>query len=135
MINLLKIGRIGELKVQSKLLELNFSVYNNVCDDNGIDLIIEKDNYYFKVQVKSATVLRKQYSRLSFGLGKTNNKPDFFICEYKNTFWIIPSKEIGESKAFTIPLKGKRSKFDKYRNNWAYLMRGENLWTLIAYQI
>ena len=126
--SLIKRGIIGELKVKAKLLGLGYNVFQNVCDDNGIDLIIEKNGIYKKIQVKTATKTKKisnNYNRLSFGLGNSNESPDFFICVYLNEYWIIP-KKIMNSKAFTIYPNGKRCKFDKLKNQWQ-LLDSENI--------
>ncbi len=123
--NLIKKGTIGEFKVKAKLLELGYNVFHNVCDDNGIDLIIEKNGTYKKIQVKTATKLNNKLKRIAFGLGNSNENPDFFICVYLNEYWIIP-KKIMNSKAFTIYPNGKKCKFDKLKNQWQ-LLDSENI--------
>jgi len=117
-ISRIKKGTIGEFKVKIKLLELGYNIFHNICDDSGIDLVIEKKGIYKKIQVKTATKLKM--NRASFGLGSSNEKPDFFICVYLNEYWIIPRK-IMNSKAFQIYPDGKKCKFDKLRNQWQLL--------------
>ena len=50
-------GYIGENLVIKFLLEKNLKLYAPVVDDFGIDLLIEEDNKYTKVQVKYHTTI------------------------------------------------------------------------------
>ena len=122
--SLVRKGIIGELQVQKKLLELGFNVYNNICDDGGVDLIIEKNNKYYKIQIKRATSISKsfnQYERLSFRLGDTEKRPDFLICEYNNEYWVIPSLRI-KGNAFQIYLRSNKLKsLNSFKERWELL--------------
>tara|TARA_R100000458_G_C8115088_1_gene136329 strand:+ start:130 stop:537 length:408 start_codon:yes stop_codon:yes gene_type:complete len=50
-------GYIGENLVIKYLLEKNLKLYAPIVDDFGIDLLIEQDNKYTKVQVKYHTTI------------------------------------------------------------------------------
>lgn len=50
-------GYIGENLVIKFLLEKNLKLYAPIVDDFGIDLLIEQDNKYTKVQVKYHTTM------------------------------------------------------------------------------
>tara|TARA_R100001082_G_scaffold44438_1_gene23642 strand:- start:17380 stop:17787 length:408 start_codon:yes stop_codon:yes gene_type:complete len=50
-------GYIGENLVIKFLLEKNLKLYAPIVDDFGIDLLIEQDNKYTKVQVKYHTTI------------------------------------------------------------------------------
>lgn len=121
--SLVRTGRIGELQVQLQLLKLGFNVFDNVCDDDGIDLVIEKDGIFKSINVKKASKLETKAEKtgretVGFGLGKTNKKPDIYICIYKKDFWIIPGNMIN-TKAWNIPIHPKYlSRFDAFKNNW-----------------
>ena len=112
-------GLIGELKTQLMILNLGFNVFNNVCDDGGVDFIIEKDNIYKKIQVKRATSIKSK--RLSFRLGNTNKKPDFVICLYEDDYWIVPIGAI-KTNAFQIYPFGDSSYINEnFKNRWDLL--------------
>lgn len=102
--SLVRTGLIGELKVQELLLAHDFNVYTNICDDGGVDLIIEKDNKYKKIQVKvsTKTSLNGGYKRYAFRLGNTGIKADFYICVMPHSIAIIPEENLGSVKAFFI---------------------------------
>lgn len=117
--SLFRKGIIGELIVQRIMLERGFNVYNNICDDGGVDLIIEKNNIYNKIQVKRATKTDAKHNRLAFRLGDTEMNADFYICIYKDDFWIIPKKMI-KSNAFNIYPYGK-CQFLFFKNKWDIL--------------
>jgi len=119
---LLRIGIIGELEVQQQLLNRNFNVFNNICDDDGIDLVCEKNNKFFKIQVKKATKISyyKTTPRYSFGLGNTKNRPDFFICVVNEGFLIIPSSWC-TSQSFNWYPFSKKDNQKFILNNWNLL--------------
>jgi len=123
--SLVRIGLVGELKVQQLLLERGFNVYNNICDDKGVDLIIEKNNKYHKIQVKVSTKtnLSKGHKRFSFRLGNTGIESDFYICVMPDSIAIIPAEDLGSVKAFFIYVDSKRLRsFSKrFLNRWDLL--------------
>lgn len=108
--SLIRKGLIGELKVETMLLERGFNVYSNVCDDDGVDFIIEKNNKFKKIQVKTSTKLSNKEKRYSFRFGNTGIKSDFYICIMPNNVAIIPSNSIGSIKAFQIYPETKRER-------------------------
>lgn len=112
--NLIRKGVIGELKAKTICLEKGYNIYESICDDVGVDFIIEKDNNFKKIQVKTATKITKKHNRLCFRLGNTNNEPDFFLCMFEQDYWCIPNKKIS-SQAFNIYPKGK-SRLNKFKN-------------------
>ena len=112
-------GVVGELIIQIELLKKGWSIYKNLCDDNGIDFLIKKGNKIYSIQVKYSTSLNK-YNQAMFGLGKSKKRPDYFIAVYRNIVWIIPEHQI-KSTAFQLSTNPNLSKFDKYRNDWSIL--------------
>ncbi len=55
-------GTIGELKVQADLLLTNYDVYVPICDDHSVDLVVESQQGFHKVQVKTITGLSTKSS-------------------------------------------------------------------------
>jgi len=48
-------GNTGELKVAAHLASLGYSVFTELGDISKVDLILEKDNVLYRIQVKSIT--------------------------------------------------------------------------------
>jgi hypothetical protein len=124
MESLIRKGKVGELKVQQQLLLKGYNVYDNIVDDGGVDLIIEKENMYYKIQIKRATK-RDKNQRLSFRLGDSNEFADFYICEYNEQYWVIPKKEI-HSDAFQIYPDSQRG-YNLFKDKWELLEGKEYL--------
>lgn len=124
---LVRKGTIAEHKIISELLNRGWNVYNNICDTNGVDLVIEKHNEYKKIQIKVST--RTNFSmgheRYAFGLGHTGIQSDFYICVMPNNISIIPADDINSNKAFCIYPNAKRGRdksFSKrFLNRWDLL--------------
>ena len=55
-------GYIGENMVIKFLLERNLKLYAPAVDDFGIDLLVEQDNTYTKIQVKYHTTMMTESS-------------------------------------------------------------------------
>lgn len=107
--SLIKKGKIAEHKVISKLLDKGWNVYQNICDDNGIDFAIEKNDKWKKIQVKISTKTSlamkkgmKKYERYSFRLGNTGIKADYYIGVMPKDVAIIPADSLGSDKSFFI---------------------------------
>ena len=122
--SLVRKGTIGELQVQIELLKRGFDVFENICDDNGIDLICIKNKKIMKIQVKTAkkTSLDKHSGvwRYGFGLGNTDNKCDFFICVVPEGFLIIEGNRY-TGKAFQWNPNSQKPKIKGLLNNWNLL--------------
>ena len=50
-----KVGLLGELNVQHELLTQGFNIYSPLCDDDQVDLVVETDYGFKKVQTKTIT--------------------------------------------------------------------------------
>ena len=115
-------GKTGELLVASKLLENGWDVYISLCDDKGIDFIIEKEKRILKVQVKTASKIgyNGEHKRYSFGLGKTTNRPDFFICVIPDGFLIVKENQYS-GDAFQWYPDSPKKRLQEFYNNWSLL--------------
>lgn len=118
-----QIGQIVELKCQSFIISQNWNVLVPIGNYQPYDFIIEKDNKYYKIQVKHAVsrdnsfvVATKKSARAD---GKTvnvryeENDLDFFMTEYKNQFYIFPNFGTKETKFWLVQPRQKNSKLAK----------------------
>lgn len=124
-------GKIGEVIVVKKLIELGFDVYDNIVDDKGIDLIIrieKKDNIIHKdVQIKHS----KHYVASDdwwFGISKSTFFPRsnlyFFFVLDENRIFVIPSLELKDFlKDMHADKKGNWKIIIKYKMNWVFIAR------------
>lgn len=94
------IGKAGEYAVMSELLFWGFNASIMTVDD-GIDIVANKDNKFFHIQVKTAT--RQENGKYSFTINQTSFKRYdttnvFYVFVLrdglKNEFIIIPSGQI-----------------------------------------
>lgn len=54
-----RIGKIGELAVSQRLLTDGYHVYQNICDDDGVDMVVEDiKSKFYRVQVKHVHKMR-----------------------------------------------------------------------------
>jgi hypothetical protein len=120
MNDLVRKGKIGEHQVIAELLKRNWDVYYSICDDHGIDLLIEKNNKFLKIQVKTSTRLSPNGRRYSFGLGNTDSKPDFYICVIPEGFLIVKENQYSGKAFFWYPKTLKR-RLQEFYNNWGLL--------------
>lgn len=78
-----KVGTIGELSVQSEILNQGFNVYIPVCDDDQVDLVVETELGFKRVQVKTVTGLTRG-TAVECRLKKyvNTNRVDVFALHY-----------------------------------------------------
>lgn len=108
-----QIGLITECKCQLFLIEHGFNVLLPVGNYQKYDLVIEKDNKFFKIQIKHACKQENSFLvRTKFDIrnnGKVCKKKyskedcDFFMTEFENKFYIFPNFETTETKFWLIP--------------------------------
>lgn len=122
MINIKK-GLIAEKIFIAHALSKNFNVFCPILD-NGIDFIIEKNNYFKKIQLKAS--FKKENDRNGYKVKTTrsatgfyNDKIDFFIVLIydQNIFYIIPVQEIYNKYSIRI-YPHKECKYFKYKEKW-----------------
>ena len=82
-------GYLGDLLVEKKFIEHEFNLFKPVLENGKVDLIVEKNNVYLKVQIK--TVQNTKYNKaipvrkISHNMGEykikryTKEDIDFFI--------------------------------------------------------
>jgi hypothetical protein len=110
-----QIGQITELKCQTWLLEHGWNVLLPVGNYLKYDLVIEKDNKFYRIQCKHATELetgflvRTRYDRRTDGKvikeTYTTMDIDYFMTEFKGKYYLFPPFGTNETKFWTVPLK------------------------------
>jgi hypothetical protein len=126
------IGLRGELIVAEKLISLGWSVATPMGSHTYYDLLIHKDSYLKKVQVKSTESLTRTVGsnapsfQFSCRHGKTHrnyskDEVDFFIfCALDCAkFWVLPINSVKTThvKIYT----GPKCKYSNYENAWTLL--------------
>lgn len=120
----IKTGKVGEITFDSECLKRGFNVYKPMTEDSKVDSIIEKNNIYIKVQIKTLQngvlpVRKLSHSKTEHKVFLyTKNEIDFFIGIdiINGDCYILP---IEESSKFTSSI-GKR-KLEKFKNNFDLL--------------
>lgn len=102
MNNTKKLGLLGELKAQYDFIKRGYDVSVPLGDYCAYDLIVEKDNIKFKIQVKTAEKIKN--GKIDFHINSSNyyvNKiytekdADLFYlyCLENETAYILPIKD------------------------------------------
>lgn len=106
-----QIGNLGEAEVLCKCLQLGYGVFLPYGDGNRIDLILEKDNKLYKVQVKTSatdengTVIFKMASNKSTRQkitevhNYTEDEIDFYLLYsiVRDKIYLLPINEAPKS--------------------------------------
>lgn len=117
-----QIGLITELKCMTYLLEKGYNVLLPQGNYTKYDLVIEKNNKFYRIQCKHAIPDDNSFRvRTWYGIRGTSvkqkyteNDCDYFMTEYNNQFYIFPIFGTTESKFwFSKQLhKNQNSAFD-----------------------
>lgn len=103
-------GHIGQLIVKETLLNLEYNIFSPELENGKVDLIIEKNNEYLKIQIKTVQIIRgyKQIPvrKVSHNMGNykikhyTREDIDYFIGVDVDTrdVYMIPIKIIEQYK-------------------------------------
>lgn len=110
-----QIGIITEQKCQLFFLEHGFNVLIPMGNYQKYDLVIEKDNKFYRIQIKHSTekengfLVRTRYDVRDNGRVKketyTNEDCDYFMTEFQGKFYIFPVFGTNETKFWLIPPK------------------------------
>lgn len=121
-------GYLGQINVEKKLIQNGWNLFKPVLENGKVDLIIEKDNKYLRLQIKTVTKSdgRKiiPVRKLSHNMGKykvkwyTSEDVDYFIGSDLDTddLYIIPISVIQGIKS-SIAI----SKCSKWKNNFSQM--------------
>jgi len=107
-----QIGQVTELKCQTYLIEKGWNVLLPIGNYLKYDLVIEKNNKFFRVQCKHATELetgfrvRTRYDKRDNGkvVKETYSKEDidYFMTEYKGKYYLFPPFGTNETTFWTV---------------------------------
>lgn len=110
-----QIGLITEYKCQLFLIEQGFNVLTPIGNYQKYDLVIEKNNKFYRIQVKHATeqenafLVRTKYDVRYNGKVKketyTAKDCDYFMTEFQGHFYIFPVFGTTETKFWLNPTK------------------------------
>lgn len=110
-----QIGLITEYKCQLFLIEHGFNVLIPIGNYQKYDLVIEKDNRFYRIQIKHSTekensfLVRTRYDIRENGRTKkeTYQKEDvdYFMTEFQGIFYMFPVFGTVETKFWLIPPK------------------------------
>ena len=117
MINLnpSQIGLITEYQCQLFLIEHGFNVLVPIGNYQKYDLVIEKDNKFYRIQIKHSTekensfLVRTRYDVRDNGrVRKETYKSedvDYFMTEFNGVFYMFPVFGTNETKFWLTPPK------------------------------
>ena len=116
-----QIGLITEQKCQLYLLEHGFTVLTPLGNYQKYDLVIEKDNRFYRIQVKHSTekensfIVRTKYDVRDNGKVRketyTKEDCDYFMTEFQGIFYLFPVFGTQETKFWlTRPNNSSTSK-------------------------
>ena len=108
-----QLGAANELRAAAYFLEEGYNVFWPAVQQSMVDFVIEKDGFYQRVQVKSATWNRQRsntYLRIAI---KTSAKSpyqsdsfDLLVGVHRNTLWLIPWEEVHERGSLLLGKEG-----------------------------
>jgi hypothetical protein len=113
-----QIGLITEYKCITYLLEKGFNVLKPEGNYTKYDLVIEKNNRFYRIQCKHAIPdidsfrVRTWYSIRSSSIKQkyTKDDCDYFMTEYQNIFYMFPLFNTVETKFWLKETINKNSK-------------------------
>ena len=116
-----QIGDIVELKCQLYLIENGWNVLVPIGNHQKYDLVIEKDNSFYRIQCKHSSktdrgfLVRTKYEIRDSGklIQKTytNKDCDYFMTEFENKFYIFPVWGTSETHFWLVKPRIKTCKF------------------------
>ena len=95
-------GYLGDLLVQTQFLKNGYNLFKPVLENGKVDLIVEKNNNYFKIQIKTVQIENNKkiipLRKISHNMGEykiklyTKDDIDFFIGAdiETNDLYILP---------------------------------------------
>lgn len=121
-------GYLGSLITEKKFVTNGFNVFKPVMENGKVDMIVEKNNIYLKVQIKTVQESRGSKSvpvrKISHNMGNykistySSNDIDYFIGVDVDTedIYLIP---VGFSEQYKSSITV--SKLSYYKNNFNFM--------------
>jgi hypothetical protein len=126
-------GIFAEFAFATKCLKHNIEIAKPLIDVHGYDYLINVNDNWLKIQVKSTSKPDTRYNKeTSFKIqcrkGATStayNENDFHFCAAYiipfDLFYIIPISELNKT-TIRINTESEKCKFNKYKDNFRLLM-------------
>ncbi len=115
-----QIGQITELQCQQFLISQGWNVLVPIGNYLKYDLVIEKNQKFYRIQCKHATELetgfrvRTRYDKRDSGSVKkevyTIEDIDYFMTEHKGKYYLFPPFGTNETTFWTVPPRQKTCK-------------------------
>lgn len=123
-----ELGMIAELRVASRAIEKGFAVLRPTVDFRQYDLLLEKDQEFKRVQIKSsiAAMGKNDSFRFRIRYGSTGNKKGYtkddvdYVCCYirvLDIMYLIPIEKLTKMSIIVYPFK-EDCKYNEYMDNW-----------------
>ena len=119
ILNPSQIGLITEYKCQLFLIEHGFNVLTPIGNYQKYDLVIEKNNKFYRIQIKHSTekensfLVRTKYDVRDNGKVRKEvyqkEDVDYFMTEFQGIFYMFPVFGTTETKFWLIPPKNSSS--------------------------
>lgn len=113
ILNPSQIGLITEYKCQLYLLEQGFNVLIPIGNYQKYDLVIEKNNKFYRIQIKHAAekedsfLVRTKYDVRDNGKVRketyTKEDCDYFMTEFQGIYYMFPVFGTAETKFWLTP--------------------------------
>ena len=123
ILNPSQIGEITELKCKTFLIEQGWNILVPIGNYQKYDVVIEKDNKFYRIQIKHATEKEDSFLvRTRFDVrqnGKvikglyTEKDCDYFMTEFRGKFYMFPIFGTNETKLWLVPKRNPDSKLAK----------------------
>lgn len=121
-------GYLGDLLVEKRFIEHGFNLFKPVLENGKVDLIVEKNNVYLKIQIKTVQYDKNSgkipVRKISHNMGEykikryTKEDIDFFIgADLENEDLYILPVEFSSKYASSISISSCQS----YKNNFEQL--------------
>jgi hypothetical protein len=114
-------GKLNELNAIILLMNNGFHCFKPIIDIVGSDLIVFKNNKYYKVQIKGcSTPHSTDRAVFSFSDNELKMEFDYALCMYKKDFWWIPFSKINSISIFCNPTPKNINvnKYAPHQNNF-----------------
>ena len=123
ILNPSQIGEITELKCKTFLIEQGWNILVPIGNYQKYDVVIEKDNKFYRIQIKHATEKEDSFLvRTRFDVrqnGKvikglyTEKDCDYYMTEFRGKFYMFPIFGTNETKLWLVPKRNPDSKLAK----------------------
>jgi len=120
-------GYLGSLIVEQKLIRNGLNVFKPVIENGKVDMIIEKDNKYLRIQIKTVTVEKrngyKSVPMRKMTHNKTEHKTHLYTAEEIDYFVGV---DLETEDVYMIPISFSQNytssisinKLKEYKNNF-----------------